>query len=60
MTPNDKDPEEPLCVLYDAATARQMIKAAWRAGYYDGAYTHDSHYADVQGEKCADELLGKK
>jgi hypothetical protein len=37
--------------------ARQDIETAWRCGYYDAGYTHDSAYADEKASKCADEIL---
>lgn len=40
--------------------AREMIEAAWVAGYYHAGYTNDSAYAQEQAAKCADELLGVK
>jgi len=37
---------------------RELIEAAWVAGYYHAGYTHDSAYAQAEAAKCADELLG--
>jgi hypothetical protein len=37
--------------------ARHDIETAWKCGYYDAGYTHDSAYSDDKASKCADEIL---
>jgi hypothetical protein len=39
---------------------RQMIEAAWCAGYWDAGYTHDSAYANEKAAECATHLLSRR
>ena len=48
------------CEGWVPPTVREMIEAAWLAGYYNAGYTNDSAYASQQAAKCADEFLGKE
>lgn len=41
----------------DQFTVREVLEGAWRAGYYDAEYTHDSAYAAMKSKAFADDAL---